>query len=197
VAARADATGPEGPPPDRSAALTAAIARGDEAAFAAFYELWFERAYAKARGIMKRDEAFCLDVVQEVMLKVARKMRALPDEESVAAWMAQALLTTALDCMRGEARRLRREQAAARPEAEPARAPAWEEAERLSWLRERLAELPATDRAMLSVRFAEDGTLDDVGAAFGISGDAAHGRIWRTLARLRRRAREWFDERLS
>jgi RNA polymerase sigma factor (sigma-70 family) len=176
--------------------LTAAIARGDEAAFATFYELWFERAYAKARGITKRDEAFCLDVVQEVMLKVARKMRALPDEESVAAWMAQALLTTALDCMRGEARRLRRERAAARPEALPA-APAWEEAERLAWLRERLAELPATDRALLVVRFAEDGTLDEVGATLGVSGDAAHGRIWRTLARLRRRAREWFDERLS
>ena len=34
-----------------SAHLTGAIARGDQDAFAAFYEIWFDRAFAMARKL--------------------------------------------------------------------------------------------------------------------------------------------------
>ncbi|MGK0202373.1 MAG: DNA-directed RNA polymerase specialized sigma24 family protein, partial [Planctomycetota bacterium] len=51
--------------------LTGRIAAGDESAFAEFYEAWFVSTLALSRAISRRDEAWCLDVVQDVMLTVA------------------------------------------------------------------------------------------------------------------------------
>ena len=65
-----------------SARLTAAIARGDPTAFGRFYELWFDPALALARSISGRDESFCLDVVQDCMLRVVRSMKPLATESS-------------------------------------------------------------------------------------------------------------------
>jgi hypothetical protein len=45
------------------------------------------------------------------------------------------------------------------------------------------------------LKIAGNRTLDAAGAAAGISGDAAHGRIRRAVERLRSWAKEWSDER--
>jgi RNA polymerase sigma factor (sigma-70 family) len=179
-----------------SAHLTARIARGDPDAFGAFYEAWFERAFALARSITRRDEAFCLDVVQDCMLRVVRSMRPLADERAVQAWMAKTVLSTALDGLRSERRRAQREEtatqrtAAATPDAHAEA----EAAEQTAWLRERLAELSAEERELLWQRFAGDATLQAAGAALGISGNAAHGRIRRILERLRAAAKGVFGD---
>ena len=73
-------------------ALVRSIAAGDEAAFAAFYAAWFSPTLALARGACRRDEAFCLDVVQDVMLAAAKKMPALPTEASIGAWLVLLLV---------------------------------------------------------------------------------------------------------
>jgi len=168
--------------------LTGRIARGDEAAFARFYELWFDRLLAMARAMSRRDEAFCLDAVQDCMLKVVHRMPRLHDEAAVAAWLARALLRVVVDRLRAEARRARREGAAGARLAEAATA-AEPDDEQRAWLRDRLAELPERDRALLCARFADGLTLDATGRALGMSGDAAHGRIRRLLLRLKTAAR--------
>ncbi len=66
--------------PMPTAALTAAIANGDEVAFGAFYDAWFDAALALTRAVSHRDEAFALDVVQDVMLKVVQKLAPLATE---------------------------------------------------------------------------------------------------------------------
>jgi RNA polymerase sigma-70 factor (ECF subfamily) len=172
--------------------LTAAIARGDTAAFARFYESWFERAFALARSVTRKDESFCLDVVQDCMLKAARKLGPLPDERALSAWMARAILSTAIDLLRREERRARRERAAAVPEADTSTPEPADE--RADWLRAALELLPPADRMLFEDRFVAGKTLAAAGAAAGISGDAAHGRIWRILARLRRAAQERFGD---
>lgn len=177
-----------------SAQLTRAIAQGDPAAFAAFYDLWFDRAYALARSITGRDESFCLDVVQDCMLRVVKSMRALQDESAVAGWMSRALFTVAVDHLRRDWRRLRREQKAAAlapTTTEETPALQLEIAERNGWLAARLAEMSEADRSLLLERFAAGRTLQAAGAKLGISGDAAHGRIRRLLGRLRRAAKEF------
>jgi len=42
--------------------VTAAIRRGDPEAFAVLYDAWFDRAYAIARTLTRRDESSCLDI---------------------------------------------------------------------------------------------------------------------------------------
>ena len=159
-----------------------------------FYEAWFDRAFAMARSITRRDESFCLDVVQDSMMRVVKKMRPLADEKAVRAWMARTLFTTAIDRLRSESRRARRESrvAAATGEAlaglDPVRG------EQIEWIREQLRALPEDDRRLILERFAGDRTLEEVGRSLGITGHAAHGRIRRILIRMRNLARELFDE---
>jgi RNA polymerase sigma factor (sigma-70 family) len=165
------------------------MARGDPEAVGEFYELWFDRAYAMVRFLSKRDEAFCLDVVQDGMLKIVRAVRRFDDAAALARWIARILHTTTIDSLRREARRKRHEREAAvrRGAATTGRAPA----ERLElqdhnqWLQDRLAELPEEEQRLLVHRFGLGQTLRSVGAVLGISGDAAHGKIRRLLARLR------------
>jgi RNA polymerase sigma factor (sigma-70 family) len=176
-----------------TAPLTAAIARGDAGAMGAFYEAWFDRAYAAARALTRRDESFCLDVVQEAMLRAARRMRPLATEEDVARWMSRVVRTAALDLLRRESRRAARERVAAtdgRAGGQDAEA-----RERVEWVRARLVELPAEEAGLLRLRFWEDRTLDEAGRRTGMTGHAVHGRIRRVLSRLRLLAREWTDER--
>ena len=175
--------------------ITAAVRRGDPEAFAVLYEAWFGRAYGAARSLTRRDESFCLDVVQDAFLRVARSLRPLATRAALDGWMVRTVRTAAIDRLRREARRARHEGRAAdgRPGAIEAddgrRLVAEEEA---AWLRGQVEGLPEGDRALLAARFGAGRTLRDAGAAAGITGHAAHGRIRRIIERLRRAARETF-----
>ncbi len=175
--------------------LTARIAAGDERAFATFYELWFDRLLAMARAATRRDETFCLDVVHDCMLRVVQKLPALGTEAAVAAWLLRALLRGAVDRLRQETRRARREASAAAAQASAVTDLETDllAREERAWLRARLDELPAADRALLLARFDDGLTLHAVGQTVGVTGDAAHGRIRRLLLRLRAAAKGAFD----
>jgi len=180
--------------PDTST-LTAAIARGDVEAFGVFYESWFDRVHALARASTRRDESFCLDVAQDVMLRAVRSMRRFDDEAGLGRWLGRIVYSVAIDHLRREARRRRREEAVAaeRPGAvlEEDRG---ELEERVAWLRARLAELDGETRGLLELRFVLGRSFEEVGAALGISANAAHGRVRRSVARLREAARRFFGE---
>lgn len=177
--------------------LTPRIRAGDPDAVAAFYELWFDRLLAMARATTRRDEAFCLDVVQDTMLRVVDRMEPLASEPAVATWLARTLLRGAVDRLRAEARRARREDAVAArgPTAAPASDEHALDVEQRRWLDARLAELPVPDRELLLARFHDGRTLAAVGDRFGLSGDAAHGRIRRLVLRLKDAAKGAFDDR--
>ncbi len=177
-----------------SAALACRIAAGDETAFASFYEIWFPATLALARTASRRDEAFCLDIVQDVMLVVAKKMPRLHDEASVGAWMTRTVFHAVTDRVRSERRRRRREERAGEQttcvtEHEPWHLLALEE--RRQWLGACLQELSVDDRALLLARFGDTTTVTAAGALLGLGPDRAHGRLRRVLERLRQKAAEW------
>jgi RNA polymerase sigma factor (sigma-70 family) len=171
------------------AAATRAAARGDAAAFELIYRLWFARVLAFARALTKRDESFCLDITQDVMLRAARRLPVVESEAELGAWFARVCVSAAVDMVRRESRRRRREHACARPQAgEPV------SAEELGWLRERMSELAIDDQALIMQRLGQGLTLKQAGASVGISEQAAHGRVRRALAKLRAMAREVWRE---
>ena len=174
---------------------TAAIAGGDEAAFSAFYEQWFGRVKARAERLLRSDPQAVPDIIQEVMLRVARRIPTLTDERAVEAWMARTVFTAAMDRMREERRRRLREHCAAARAEDHARdaAAEVEEREQLRWLQHELAELPDADRALLAARFAGDATFKELGDEFAMTGHAVAGRFRRVLAKLRQRAETWLD----
>lgn len=188
------------PPPDErpvegTLPLARAVAAGDEAAFTAFYGAWFLPTLRFARGLSRRDEAFGLDVVQDVMFAVARRLPALRDEAALRAWMARAVANAVTDRLRAEARRARREQCRA-PIGDAVGEPCGElvEGERRAWLRRRLGELSPVDREIIAARFGDGVSVAAVATSLGISEDSAHGRLRRALAKLRLLAAEWWHD---
>ena len=188
-------TGDERSPSIDVAVLTGRIAAGDEAAFTAFYGQWFPVTLALARAASRRDEAFCLDVVQDVMLTVARKMPRLRDEARVGAWMTRVVFHAVTDRVRSEQRRRRRELQAGQDHAAAGPQEPWHDlvdAERREWLAACLQELSADEQALLAARFRDATTVAAAGALLGLGPDAAHGRLRRLLARMRQKAAEWW-----
>lgn len=174
--------------------LTTAVARGDERAFQRFYDLWFDRLLAMAHACTRRDEAFCLDVVQDCLMRVVDRLPPLRSEAAVAAWLTRTVLRLAVDRLRAEARRTARQElvAARRPEAQAANTDR-PDAEQLAWLEHRLAELPAADAALLRACFVDGHTAAAAGAPLALTADAAAGRIRRLVLRLKQAAKEIFD----
>src|SRR5580765_5393747 len=69
--------------------LTTAIRRGDEAAFSHFHDLYSLRLYKYLLVLAKGDEAAAREVLQTVVLKLARKMETFDDESRLWAWMSR------------------------------------------------------------------------------------------------------------
>jgi RNA polymerase sigma-70 factor, ECF subfamily len=175
---------------DAARALTRAVSRGDHAALERFYTAWFDRTFAAARRVTGRDEAFCLDVVQEVMLKVARKMRVMGTPLELERWMWRVVRTTSADLLKKERRRTAREArrpapgAALRPDAVAIAA------EEVEGLAVGLAGLGEADAALVVQRAACGRTLADLASETGMTQGAVHGRVRRAVERLARAAGE-------
>src|SRR5207237_963299 len=86
-----------------------------------FYRAWFDWSFRLAQRLTRRDESFCLDVVQEAMLRVARSMKAMKSRTDLERWMSRVVHTAALDQLRRASRRGVRERArgSGGPRADP------------------------------------------------------------------------------
>ncbi len=163
--------------------LTRAIGRGDDHAFATLYATWFDWSVLTTRRLTGRDESFCLDVVQDAMLKVARSIPTLQTQSDLQRWLLRVLHTVAIDHIRAETRRRSRESKAATPDQHTG-IDAADSRDLLARLQQQLDSLPAPDRGLLFLRFLHGRSFEQTGDASGISAGAAHGRIRRLKARL-------------
>lgn len=184
---------------DVSRPITTAIAHGDSSAFGLFYDQWFSFAFEEAGRYTQRDEATCLDIVQNAMLKAARSMRPLDSKADIECWLTRVVQTSALDTLRKEQRRRRREFASAVQDgrgASPAQRADQDRARRewladqVEWLTREVATISTSDQVLLHLRYALGRSLEQTGRAVGISADAAHGRLRRIIKRLRARAED-------
>ena len=168
------------------ARLTRAVASGDTEAFTMLYDTCFNLMYDEARRATQRDEAFCLDVVQDAMLRVIKSMKPMDTEAHLRGWLGRVVRSCAVDRLRSEIRRRRREAEAVRRRGVDEGAE--DHGEALAWLRRRLAALDDTRRQLLWDRFGAGWTLQRIAESLGQSPGAVDGRIRRTLDQLRREA---------
>ena len=172
--------------------LTRRIASGDPEAFAEYYRRYFDRMYRRARSTCRRDESFCLDVVQDAMLKAMRRMRPIETEAALGAWTDALVRSCAVDRIRSDLRRRMREETAARRRSETGPAPAGIGP---AWIEARLEGLDAEQVQLIVRRFRFGWTLQRIGESLGLGAGAVDGRIRRALAALRRSAGEVSDDR--
>jgi RNA polymerase sigma factor (sigma-70 family) len=181
---------PDAPPqPLDVARVTAAMARGDASAAETFYRACFRELYAEARHVTRRDEAFCLDVVQDSLLRILRTVRPVESRRQLAAWLKLVVRTTAYDLLRRERRRKAREQLAVE-----SRHTSQADAEQLRWLQERLREIDPRIAELIELRFTQRWTLARIADRTGLTTAMVDGRLRRALGKLRAAALEEFDE---
>ncbi|MCK4872115.1 MAG: sigma-70 family RNA polymerase sigma factor [Phycisphaerales bacterium] len=173
--------------------LTRAIASGNTEAFARFYRERFDVMYAHARKATGRDEAFCLDVVQDAMMRMIRSMRPIDTEARLAAYLRAVVQSAACDLLRQEARRRQREQRFARDRREADERHDDVDA-RIAWLRKELNTLDDRQIELMLMRHRFGWTLAKIGATVGLRPGAVDGRLTRITNMLRRKATEVFDE---
>ncbi len=179
VAAGARASGGDG--------VAAGLRRGDHAALDEFYRDWFERAVALVAARTGRDEAFCLDSVQDAFVRlVGRGPPSWADSrEALDAWFVRVVHTSALDRLRADSRRAMRDRGVHVRGGEAARpADAAALAETVRRLEAMVAELERTEYAMLRARADAGLGLAQIGTALGLTVGAVHGRLRRIAARL-------------
>jgi RNA polymerase sigma-70 factor (ECF subfamily) len=166
-----------------ASAVTRAIIAGDADAFERFYLAKFDLVLGVAMRRAGFDEQRALDVTQETFMKAIAKMKPLPSETALDAWLRRIALRTALDHLRAERRRGARERERERPE--PAGS-----SERLESLQRALREAPGASIELLSLRHRAGLTLEAIGRTLGITAGAADGRVRRAERDLRERMEE-------
>ncbi len=172
--------------------LTAAIASGDSEAFARFFRERFDRMYAEARRVTGRNESFCLDVVQDAMIRTIRSMKPMDTERHLWAWLRVVVQSCAYDRLRKEARQRRWEEAAVGAGQTASSDDGL--GEKLAWLRKELEGMTDPQVRLLVLRYRLGWTLRGIGEALGLKPGTVDGRLGRLVAGLRRRAQETSDE---
>ncbi len=129
------------------------------------------------------DEAEAEDLVQECLLKVARRWPRVRRMEQPRAYARRILVNLALDGARGRARR--RSELEPRASASPVTVDPLPGIETRAELLQALGQLPARQRAVLVLRYFNDLTEAQVAEVLGCSPGTVKSSASRGLARLR------------
>jgi RNA polymerase sigma factor (sigma-70 family) len=157
---------------------------GAEDEFRELVRRHLDLVYSTALRCVAGESTLAEDITQAVFADLARKAPTLAADVVVGGWLYQAARFTAAKAVRGEQRRRLREAAAAEAHMNPSEPePDWNRIRPL--LDAAMDDLPAADRDAVVLRFFQRRELRDVGAALGLSDEAARKRVSRALERLR------------
>jgi RNA polymerase sigma factor (sigma-70 family) len=155
-----------------------------ESAFGELVTRHIDFVYSTALRVVNGDSHLAQDVTQIVFIELAREAGSLPGDVALPGWLYRHTCYTATKVVRTEQRRQSREQMAMEMRAlDDKTRPEWELV--APYLDESLNQLSAPDRDAIVLRFLKQQDLRTVGAALGITDDAAQKRLSRALEKLR------------
>lgn len=188
-------TGPE--TPWDAARITLGLRRGDRAAFSCFYDTYSPLIFHTARTFTRRDEATCLDILQDTMIRVIDSIPTLDSHEEIRAWLTHATRCAAVDHLRKEHRRQKREQPLgthATASASTISSAAPTALDLATWLHGQLSHLDAETTLWLKRHIGDEVPLSTLADGTPRTRDAIYGVVRRTLSSLRRAAKEAFHD---
>src|ERR1039457_6179210 len=154
-----------------------------EQAFETLVSRRVNRVYAAALR-QAHDADLAQEITQAVFIILARKAGSLSPKTILSCWLYRTARFAAVDALKIQRRRKLREQEGVMEEVfqnEPDAA--WEQLSPL--LDEAMARLRDKDRDAIVLRFFENKSLQEVGAALGLEERAAQKRVARSLEKLR------------
>jgi RNA polymerase sigma factor (sigma-70 family) len=165
--------------------LLADFARtGAEHAFAALVRRHINLVYSTARRFTG-DDTLAADITQAVFILLARKAGGISSRVVLTGWLYQAARLMAANALKQKIRRENREQEAFMQSTlnQNGTDAAWKQIAPI--LDDAMGALRETDRNAVLLRYFQDKPLAEVGAALGVSEDAARVRVNRALDKLR------------
>jgi len=171
---------------DDAALLSRYAAEQSEAAFAELTQRHVDLVYSAALRLMNSDVHAAQDLTQQVFTEVARQAKRLARHPAFVGWLYTTTRLMAWRIQRTEQRRQAREQEAHAmnqllQDNEPP--PDWNQLRPL--LEDVMHELDDKDRYAVLLRFFQNRTLAEVGAALQLTENAARMRVDRALDKLR------------
>jgi RNA polymerase sigma factor (sigma-70 family) len=166
--------------------LSRYAADGSEAAFAELTRRHVDLVYSAALRLVNGDVHSAQDVTQQVFTEVARQAKRLARHPALVGWLYTTTRLMALRVNRTEQRRKAREQ-----EANTMNELLQNEIQSADWIQLRpvledaMHELDDQDRHAVLLRYFQNKTLNEVGAALHLTGNAARMRVERALDKLR------------
>lgn len=157
---------------------------GEQSAFADVVRRHLDLVFATAMRKVE-DPGAAQEVAQNVFAALGRKAWQFAPDDSLPAWLHKTALFQSNTWLRGELGRRRREQTAAElaTTMNTAEHPSAFQ-ELVPLLDEALLSLREKDRTALLLRFYENQSLREVGAAFGITEDTAQKRVQSALEKV-------------
>ncbi len=169
--------------PDDNALLREYVERNSEDAFASLVARHVNKVYSVALR-HTRNPHHAEEITQAVFVILAKKSRHLGKGVILSGWLYKAARLTSVTFIRGEIRRAHREQEATlKSPPNENESNAWTQIAPL--LDAAMSALNETDRQAVVLRFFDDKSLKEVGAALGANEEAAKKRISRALGKLR------------
>jgi len=158
------------------------VSRHSEAAFTTLIGKHLGLIYSAALRRV-RDPNLAEEVAQTVCIALARKAHTLSHRSNLSGWLYQATRFAASQALRSQFNRQRRENEAAQMQMNCNDDSAWESLAPV--LDQAMDDLREKDREAVLLRFFENKSLEKVGAALGISEQAAKKRVARAVEKLR------------
>lgn len=161
------------------------IARSDEAAFRLLVDRHLALVHGVALRVTKNGD-LAREAGQRTLIRLARHAARVPRDASLPAWLHRMARHQAIDLVRGEDRRKKRERHALLPSAlmdDPALTHSWDALAPV--VDELVNRLPAADRNVLLRRYYGNESHAEIGSHLGLSEDAVRKRSARALDKLR------------
>jgi RNA polymerase sigma factor (sigma-70 family) len=165
--------------------LNSYIDSRSESAFRALVDRHLDLVHSVARRVTLNDD-LARDVTQSVFLKLATRPDDVPKSIQLLAWLHRTTRHKAIDLVRSENRRHRREQIASQLQQHQSmetQEPDWKEIEPV--IDAALEQIPDDDRTLILARYYKNQSHLANAHSLGISEDAARMRTNRALEKLR------------
>jgi RNA polymerase sigma-70 factor, ECF subfamily len=183
-------------PVSDTAELTAAMANGDEAAFARFFELYFNRLLRYLLVVSRGDEIVARDALQDTMTRVARHVRCFEEDQILWDWLTVLARSAARDGGRKQTRYrnlLTRFFDKSPPDQAAAVSDARSKSRMNSALETALAAIPEEDRNLIEAKYFQGASVRELSRERQLTERAVESR----LLRIRRRLRDQMNKELS
>ena len=165
---------------DEDVVLIERFLSGDEAAFSLLYGKYYEKVFAIARGILLESEE-AADAVQEIFTLVYRHLGRFDKRARFSTWLFRIAVNRSIQQAR---RNKNRSKHVELNEAVGQQAPE-ELVETDPKIQEALVKLSPGDRALITLFYWEELSLNDIAASLGCSVNAAKTRLYRARERFR------------